>query len=441
MNENAFNTPFQPFSIASEQLFLGILLNQPEQVFQRVTFLTDEDFFDETHKSLFRVAAKVHSDKHEFCIEEIAERAHVARDYVIDLMRSGITYRSSLRFATHIKELSKHRKLCEATELAVSIADKNGDIAEKMDKITSIFAALSVGNITKKPTLLSDIAIQRTQHYEDLQSGKLEGGWSTGFYKLDKMLNGGVRPGALYYLAARPSVGKSSLAAQIGLTNAKDNRSVLFLSQEMTKEELADRAIANTGRINYSAIQTGKMNDADWSRTAEAVGRESFKSVYLDDQGGLTLMDIRTKAKQIKGLKVLILDYLQLCAGKGDNRNSEIEVISRGLKTLAKELNIAVIALSQLNREVEKRPNKKPILADLRDSGSIEQDADAVFLLYPVKEYESGDRLLGLNIAKNRQGTLGDIALHFEGQYQQWNESQDSLEQETTTSKRNTFNG
>ena len=147
---------------------------------------------------------------------------------------------------------------------------------------------------------------------------------------------------------------------------------------------------------------------------------------FVDDQPALMLRDIRIKAKSVKGIKVLILDYLQLCAStrRDGNRNSEIEEISRGLKTLAKELGIAVIALSQLNRDVEKRANKRPMLSDLRDSGAIEQDADVVMFVWPVREFEGeGRRILGLGIDKNRQGRLGEVGLDFYGDTQRWGES------------------
>jgi len=156
------------------------------------------------------------------------------------------------------------------------------------------------------------------------------------------------------------------------------------------------------------------------------VSSEALRRLHLDDQGSLTLADIRAKAKSVPGLQLLVLDYLQLCAGavgSTANRNSEIEQISRGLKALAKELGIAVVALSQLNRQVEQRTSKRPMLSDLRDSGSIEQDADAVLMLWPVRDLSYGAKLIGLSLAKNRQGRSAEMALHFNGDRQSWGES------------------
>ena len=198
----------------------------------------------------------------------------------------------------------------------------------------------------------------------------------------------------------------------------------------MTADEVADRAVSNVCHVPHSSLATGQMSDEDWSRTSHSLDSLDFKNTYVDDQGALTLMDIRTKAKQIPGLSMLIVDYLQLCAGGNDrnaNRNSEIEQISRGLKALAKELGIVVIALSQLNRQIENRANKRPTLADLRDSGAIEQDADVVIFLWPVRDLSDGGTLIGLSVEKNRHGKRGDVALRFHGSTQRWEECDESL--------------
>ena len=209
---------------------------------------------------------------------------------------------------------------------------------------------------------------------------------------------------------------------------AEAGLSTLFLSLEMLEGEVTDRGVSSAGRVSYGAILTGTMDRENWSRTTEALDQFGRLPFRIDDQQALTLREIRIKAKSIKGLKVLVLDYLQLCAGAGTrretNRNSEIEEISRGLKALAKALGIAVLALSQLNREVGQRSNKRPRLSDLRDSGAIEQDADVVMFLWTVREFEAeGRRVIGLGIDKNRQGRLGEISLDSYGDTQRWGES------------------
>jgi replicative DNA helicase len=235
----------------------------------------------------------------------------------------------------------------------------------------------------------------------------------------------------MYVLAARPSVGKSSLAQAIALYSASNQCPVLMLSQEMPDTEVAERAMSNLGAVDYEAIQTGALKDPEWNGLIEAVEASEHMPFYVDDQGSLTLADIRAKARQVKGLKLLVLDYLQLSAGDGDNRNAEIEHISRGLKSLAKEMGFAVLALSQLNRKVEERASKEPLLSDLRDSGAIEQDADVVMFLWPAVEYPGGSKLVGIKLEKNRQGKKGRFGLDFDGAHQRWVESSDELPTKT----------
>jgi replicative DNA helicase len=204
----------------------------------------------------------------------------------------------------------------------------------------------------------------------------------------------------------------------------------------MASEEVTDRAVSNRGRIDFGRLLSGKLSDSDWGRATEMLDEIGALPVWVDDQPALSIADIRHKVRMVPGIKVVVLDYLQLCSRSGtssaSNRNSEIEEISRGLKALAMELGLCVIALSQLNREVEKRPGKRPVLADLRDSGSIEQDADGIFFLWPLRDLEGEGRLIGLDVAKNRQGRPGvEIALDFRGQQQRWVESTEPIRTET----------
>lgn len=424
-----------PWACEAEQSLIGALLLDCRKAYDKAQPITADDFYDQRHVDIFTAIEKLHGRRQPVdVITVFQELKDSGKDegtglqYLGELVGAVPGTSGTARYAQIVRDKSRQRELMRAAEQAKEIAAEGGNMAEQLDKITSLFISLQRHTVARVPRSLAEIAIQRTEHYENLELGKVTAGWPTHIPTLDKMLNGGLRPGALYILAARPSVGKSSLSQTLGMEQAKAGRKVLFLSQEMAAEELADRGVSAAGRIDYSALLTGKMAQEDWSRAAEVLGAEELKHFHVDDQPALTLMDVRAKAKQIPGLSMLILDYLQLCSGKGDNRNAEIEQISRGLKALAKELNIAVIALSQLNRQVEQRPGKRPVLSDLRDSGSIEQDADVVMFLWPVREMDSGARLLGLAIEKNRQGRCGQVALHFEGRYQKWGESVESIE-------------
>lgn len=435
-------TAMLPWSREAEQAALGSLLVNCHVAYDLAQPLEPIHFFSPSNATIYRAIRSLMA-KH-LPVDTVTVFEHLrdtgqAEDagglqYLHELSQGVGSHYNVARYAAIVREKAMCRALLETADKAVELASEaTGDAAAKLDQITSMFGALQRQQITKVPRSLSEIAVERTAHYDALESGTIEPGWKTHIPQLDALLNGGLRPGGLYIIAARPSVGKSSFSQALGMGQAMDGRKVLFLSQEMGCEELADRAVSNVGRINYSALLSGRMQQDDWSRAVKVTESASLKDFFVDDQAGLTLMDIRGKAKQVKGLGVLIVDYLQLCSGSGGkevNRNSEIEVISRGLKTLAKELGIAVIALSQLNRQVEQRTSKRPMLSDLRDSGSIEQDADVVAFLWPVREFVSGSRLIGLGIDKNRQGKLGDVALHFDGSVQRWTESSESLYQQ-----------
>lgn len=431
--------PFLPWSAQAEQSVLGALLLDCQAGFIRAQPLQSRHFFDQRHVLIYGVIEAMVA-KHE-PVDVIAVWQSLSDAGQSDEV-GGIEYLNQLaqcvasasRTGSHsriVRDKAQHRLLLETADKALEIVtEPGGDVAGKLDQVTSMFGAIQRQQLAKVPKSMAEVALQRTEYYEALQSGTVIAGWATHFPLIDTYLNGGFQPGRLYILGARPSVGKSSWVQWVAHIMVKAGLKTLFLSQEMSVEELADRTVASTGRVNYSALQTGRMDREHWARTIEVLDAPELRNFYVDDQAGLTLMDIRAKAKQIPDLKVLVLDYLQLCAGSGGkdaNRNTEIEQISRGLKTLCKELGIAVIALSQLNRSVENRGIKRPTLADLRDSGAIEQDADCVMFLWPVGDLGNGAKLIGFGLDKNRQGRCGEVTLHFDGSLQRWGESTESL--------------
>lgn len=363
--------------------------------------------------------------------------------YLQELATSSTGKAAVVRHAGLIVEKFAARELVMAAEEAVEIASGEGEPAEKIDQITTLFGGLQRAQVQKMPRRIAEIALERIDHYNALADGKVVSGWRTHIPWLTNELNGGFRPGGLYVLAARPSVGKSSFAQELGLNFAADDLPTLFLSQEMSEGEIADRSVANTGRLSYGALLTGKMDREHWSRAVEAMDRLGNLPLYVDEQGSLTLRDIRAKAKAVPGLKVLILDYLQLCdyqAGKGTTTNDALAVVSKGLKGLAKELGIAIVALSQLNREVEKRADKRPNESDLRDSGAIEQDADVILFLWPVRDAGEGRKVVGLGLGKNRQGKRGgQVGLDFFGDVQRWTQSTEDINQQAATGRKGAF--
>jgi replicative DNA helicase len=352
-----------------------------------------------------------------------AGEADAPRTYLSSLVSGVWGTKAIVAHAERIKRREIERNMALAAAQIASMAhDPSISLPDKLARAQGLLADLNTASVRKAPKHIAEITIQRTAHWEALERGEVVAGWPTKIPMLDNALNGGPKPGQLIILAARPSVGKSSLAEQLCITLASGGLPALFLSQEMPEEEVADRAASNTGRIDYGRLLSGKLEQEDWTRACEAMDKLRDIPLYVDDQPALTLVEVRTKARMVPGLKVLVLDYLQLCSGDGDNRNAEIEIISRGLKALAKEMGICVIALSQLNRKVEERADKRPIMSDLRDSGAIEQDADVVVFLWPVRE-AADHRIVGCHVAKNRQGQKPEFGLAFFGSTQRWEES------------------
>ena len=348
----------------------------------------------------------------------------VSLEYMVNLATTTYGINGLKQHAERVKQRELERGMKNAGLTIAGFAeDQEQSVSEKMEKAQNLISAVGRTAIRSAPRLVAEIALEQTARWDEMQAGKITAGWPTHIPAIDSAMNGGMRPGQLIILAARPGVGKSSFSQQIALGHASDGRSTLFLSQEMPSSELSDRACANIGRIDYGAIQSGQMTPEHWYRASEALDKLAGLPYSIDDQPALTLMDIRTKARMVPGVKVIFVDYLQLCVGEGDNRTAQIGAISRGLKGLAKEMGICVVALSQLNRKVEERPGKRPTLSDLRDSGEIEQDADVIWFLWPVKDLPDGRKLIGFEQAKNRQGKLMQVGLDFYGAHQRWGQS------------------
>jgi replicative DNA helicase len=427
-----------PWSQAAEQSLIGAAMLDPWVV----SAVKTAEFFDGRHRAIWAAMQSLATRGQPIdvvTVHEALQGTEAGEDlpYLNALANSVMSARAAPRYAQIVAEHAAQRALLAALDEASATAGADGTVAEKLAKIDGLLAALHRSG-TREPRRLSDLMAGRVDRVQEVAEGRVQVGMRTHFPRLDAMLTGGLKPGAVVVLAARPSVGKSSLAQWIGLRLAKDGHPTLMLSQEMPDTEVADRAIAALGRVSYEALQTGKMGDLDWGRLCDGVEAASALPFYVDDQPALRLSDIRAKARQVKGLRLLIVDYVQLCASdeSANNRNAEVEAISRGLKVLAKEQGLCVLLLSQLNREVEKRASKEPILSDLRDSGAIEQDADVVAFLWPVREEEHGPRLIGMKLEKNRQGRKGRFGLAFEGAVQWWGESEEDIT--ATTFKRRT---
>jgi len=318
-----------------------------------------------------------------------------------------------------------------AREIQGIAADESLAIGERIATAQTTLEQVAQPAAKSAPQCVDTFVTGFIDRLQDIADGKVQPGIPTQIPTLDHMLGGGLKGGKQIIVAARPSVGKSSLAQQLCLNVARQGHAAAMFSMEMGCAELTDRTVANLGRIRLDAIGNGKLDRDEWSRVNEAIESMRVLPLFFDEQPALSLADIVSRARSLKrkhNLKLLAIDYLQLCSsGKvSDSRHHQIEEISRGLKALAKQLDIAIVTLSQLNREVEKRVGGRPVLSDLKESGAIEEDADVVLMLWRHKVGQFANTI-GCAVPKNRQGRVGEFALHFEGPHQRWAESTESL--------------
>jgi replicative DNA helicase len=420
---NAINIP--PHSIEAEQGIIGGLLRDND-AFDRIGDLRAEHFYLADHATFFRELTRQLGAGRTCDVVSLADalRGQVGECMqYLHQMAQGVP--SSVHIGRHVaivRDKAIKRGLIRfGREIAETAATSPEESAALVDQASSTLEKLARARLRVEPVLAAD---ELTAHIEELQrreSGEVKA-ISTGFPAVDDKLNGGIRRGELIVLAARPKMGKTAFALNVSCNVAVDH-SVLVLSMEMPKSQLHDRNLATLGKIPLEhLLKPAMMTNADWAGLTNAMVKIGGMKLHLDDQGGLRLIDVRMKAKLVKrkhGLDLLVVDYLQLMDGDGDNRNAQIEGITRGLKALAKELDCGIVLLSQLNRKLEERPNKRPMPADLRDSGAIEQDADAVVFLYRDEVYNPDSPDLGMcevDVALCRQGKPGRAALTYIGE-------------------------
>ncbi len=345
--------------------------------------------------------------------------------YLTDLINIVPTSAHVEQYGRIVKDQYTKRKLIEMSSHMVQRAfDDVGDVRKLLDQAEGDIFALSQEHLHSDFIDLKEILAESFERLEEfVKRGDHMRGVPTGFADLDHKLSG-MQQSNLVILAARPGVGKTTLALNIALQAAiKSKTPVGMFSLEMSKEELVDRLLVGQAEIDAWRLKTGRLSDDDYKRLTEAMGDLSDAPIYIDDTPGISILEMRTKARKLKmdkDIKLLIVDYLQLAdAGRRfDSRVQEVSFVSQGLKNLARELHIPVLALSQLSRAVEQRGIKKPQLADLRESGAIEQDADVVMFIYQEEEndlLDTSKRILKIYIAKHRNGPTGEIELMFRG--------------------------
>ena len=427
-----------PHSVESEQSILGSIILDKEAIITVAETIQPMDFYKEAHKIIYESMLKLNSNNEPIdlitLIEELRKEGHL--DSI-----GGISYLTSLStivpttsnvkyYANIVKEKSVMRQLIKASNEIINLGyDASTDVQEILDKaeknIFDISQEKSGDDIQPINVVLQDTF----EMIEKLCTDKSEvTGITTGFADLNKKINGLQRTD-LILLAARPAMGKTAFSLNLVQNAAlKGDASVAVFSLEMSKEQLVQRMLSAQSNVELSKIKTGNLGESDWPRIIDGMAVLSEAKIFIDDTPGIKISEIRSKCRRLKmekGLDLILIDYLQLMEGEGknENRQQEIAKISRSLKILAKELDCPVVALSQLSRSPELRKDHRPILSDLRESGSIEQDADIVMFLYRDEYYHDDSEKKNIGeviIAKNRHGETGNVELVWFGQVQKF---------------------
>jgi replicative DNA helicase len=414
-----------------EQSVIGALLRNNDAI-DRIGDLQPEHFYDWWHREIFTATVKIivagRTADVITVFEALQANGKQGADmaYLNAMVQSTPSAAMIATYAATVRDKAVKRSLIAlADETAAQVTASPESSDALVDQMSSKLELLSRSIVKQEPQLACDDLTRHIEAIDDRYHGRGLTAISTGMPDLDRRLNGGLRRGNLIVIAGRPKMGKTSLALNIGNNIAMDGGVTAVFSMEMSKSELHDRNLASIGRIPLDhLLEATQLTDQDWPRLTVAIQKLGNMALYLDDQGGMSLLDVRNKAKQVKRragkLDVLIIDYLQLMSATGDNRNAQIESITRGLKALAKELEVPIILLSQLNRKLEERTNKRPIPSDLRDSGSIEQDCDVAIFLYrdEVYNHDSPDAgIAEINVALNRQGSPGVVSMVYIGEH------------------------
>lgn len=429
------NLKVPPHSIEAEQSVLGGLMLNNEAWFDLVEIISVRDFYRTQHQIIFEammVLANADEPLDAVTISETLKSQGLLEKagdviYLAELAESTPGASNVLAYAKIVRERSVMRQLIGAANKIADAAfapdgkDSNAlvEMAEK-----SVFEIAENRTQQGGPEKLAPLLGRAVEKLEYLFSNKgAITGVATGFTDLDKK-TAGMQPSDLVIVAARPSMGKTAFSVNIVEHAVMSGESVLLFSMEMPSEQIVMRILSSLGRIDQTRLRTGELHDDDWTRFTGAVSQLKDKRLYIDDTPALTPGDIRSRARRVSreagGLDCIVVDYLQLMrtADKSESRASEISEISRSLKALAKEMRCPVIALSQLNRALEARPDKRPMMSDLRESGAIEQDADVILFIYRDEVYNEDTEDKGVAeiiIGKQRNGPIGKVRLSFQG--------------------------
>lgn len=426
-----------PQDLAAEQSVLGGMLLSKDAIADVVEVLRSEDFYRPAHQLVYDAVLDLYGRGEPAdaitVSAELTKRSQLIRaggaPYLHTLISAVPTAASAGYYAGIVAEQAVLRRLGEAAARIGQLVYSGGgaDVDEIVDRAQAEVYAVTERRMSEDYVAMEYLVQPALEELEAIAAGGGAGtGVPTGFVELDELTGGGLHPGQLVVMAGRPSSGKTTLALDTARSAAIGHGlpTVIF-SLEMSRSEITMRLLSAEARVSLHQMRAGRLGEEDWAQLSRRIGAVAEAPLYIDDSPNLTLMEIRAKARRLKqrhGLRLVVVDYLQLMTSlrRVESRQQEVSEFSRSLKLLAKELEVPVVALSQLNRGPEQRQDKKPVLADLRDSGAVEQDADVVVLIHREDLYDRESARAGeadLLVAKHRNGPTGTVTVAFQGQY------------------------
>ena len=424
----------QPHDLDAEQSVLGSILIDSRCITDVIGVVYPEDFYLQQNQEIFTVIYTMFNLSQAIDpvtvlakMREMGVHHDNSRDYIMQLMEITPTAANAVRYANIVREKAMLRSLSQAgVDITEMVQSQVGTPVEMLEAAEKKIYGLRKGDRQDSLEHIGTILHKVYDRLNELaESDSAIPGLSTGLRDLDKKING-LNKGNLLLVAARPAMGKTSFALNIGLNVAKKyKKTVAFFSLEMSREELAMRLLSSESFVDSQKMATGKLTEDEWIKIGMASSALSQTDIRVDDNGGITVAEMSAKCRRLDNLGLVIIDYLQLMQGSGfgkssDNRVQVVSDISRSLKVMAKDLGVPVICLSQLNRAAEGRSDKRPVLSDLRESGSIEQDADCVMMLYRDDYYNKDSEKTNVAeciVAKNRHGEIGTVELQWLPQY------------------------
>jgi replicative DNA helicase len=426
-----------PQNAEAEAMLLGSLMAADTYVAEALSVVSQEDFYREGHRAIFRAVEALFGSGEPVEPITVIERltkdgdldAAGGRVAVLDLMETPFIAASFRTYAQMVRETAIQRRLLQVgQQIEKMVAQREGETSAMLQDAETLVYGLSQKDVRGDFARAHELVIRGIERLTAAEeSGTGLTGVATGFVDLDRIV-GGLQPGNVIVVAARPSMGKTALALGIAEHAAlSQERAVAIFSLEMSGDELIQRLLASTAIVDAGRIRAGRLAPEDWSRIGRAADRLSAAKLFIDDSEGVSIGEMRSKTRRLKSresLDLVIVDYIQLMEGSGgrrdENRVQELSSISRGLKMLARDLEVPILCVSQLNRAPDARTDKRPMLSDLRESGAIEQDADLVLMIYRDDYYDENSEDRGIaevNVAKNRHGPTEKVKLTFRGSY------------------------